>query len=198
MPFGQVRCCSNSQTREINLTLEFLCNSNSPKLELSKSSLDVLSVIGDCNGIENLTITLLTAKLCPENIRPLASGWPAYAVALAIIGVVILVTAVFVVLCKRRRKSKKKDKTRCWRKLLGLCQDRPPPESPPTVRRPFLCDPKPTTRYEGIQEEAKSEIQELRAKFRRRISHFAALLERVKGVEATPRMTTLSSTDFSA
>ena len=72
--FGQIRCCSNSEAREVNLTLEFLCNSNSPDLELSEESLDVLSEIGDCDGMKNLTIILLTEKLCPENIMPVTSG----------------------------------------------------------------------------------------------------------------------------
>ena len=184
LPFGQVRCCSNSQTRVINLTLKFLCNSNSPKLELSKSSHDVLSVIGDCNGVENLTITLLTAKLCHENIRPLASGWPAYAVALAIIGVVILVTVVFVVLCKRGRKSKKKDKTRC---LVCAKIDLHPK------------DPHPKVHQRSVAHYFASQSQLMVTKeFRRlRASHFAAILERVKGVEATLRMPRLA-TDFSA
>ena len=116
LPFGQVRCCSrstasdsHSQPREINLRLEFFCNSNSPDLELSESSLDVLSVIGDCNGINNLTIILLTAKLCPENIISLTSTLPTWIIIVVIVAILIIAVIIISVKCNKRcRRSKPK------------------------------------------------------------------------------------------
>ena len=112
--FGQVRCCSNSQAREVNLTLEFLCNSNSPDLELSENSLDVLSEIGDCDGMKNLTIILLTKKLCPENIRPVTSGLAnrvlAVSITVSCLGWLLVVSTIRIWL-KLRNKSNNSGET---------------------------------------------------------------------------------------
>ena len=121
-PFGQVRCCfcsTDSQAREINLTLVFLCNSNSPNLELSDSSLDVLSVIGDCNEINNLTIILLTAKLCPQNIISLTSGLPTWiiVVVIVVIGAILIIAVIIVsIWCNKRCRQLKPKKELMERK----------------------------------------------------------------------------------
>ena len=147
LPYGQVRCCSNSQAREINVTLEFMCDSNSPDLELSKNSLDVLSEIGDCSGMNNLTIILLTAKLCPENITVISglATW-ALAVIFGSIGIILIVLLVVAIRCIRRRCKSRKEKKAKQRE--GSKEE----EGVPKRLRESRKEKKPKQR-EGLEEE---------------------------------------------
>ena len=99
LSLGRIRCCSNSNAREINTTLQILCNSNSPGLELGET--DVLLELRNCTGLNNLTVTLLSPQLCSENIKPLDSfKLPGWAKAIIVVWVILSVLVFTVLACK--------------------------------------------------------------------------------------------------